>query len=97
MAHNGQCYIQFSTGQAIWALPVGGTLIQPVNILLKKIMGLKVTANKDGSMNNRAMEEPVLMLMTIPMAYDLSLQQPEWFFKASFVHRQPVLIIYCNG
>lgn len=71
----------FSTRQAIWALLIGGALIHPVSTLLNKLMGLKAATNQDNPLTGLAMEGTVFMLMTIPIAYGLSLLRPEWFFQ----------------
>ncbi|MBD2756569.1 hypothetical protein IC230_27025 [Spirosoma sp. BT704] len=71
----------FSTKQAIWALLIGGALIHPVSTLINKLMGLKAATNQDNPLTGLAMEGTVFMLMSIPLAYGLSLLRPEWFFQ----------------
>ncbi|AUD07626.1 hypothetical protein CWM47_37135 [Spirosoma pollinicola] len=71
----------FSTKQGIWALLVGGALIHPISTLINKMMGLKATTNQDNPLTGLAMEGTIWMLMTIPIAYGLSLLRPEWFFQ----------------
>lgn len=70
-----------STKQAIWTLLVGGALIHPISTLLNKITGLKAAITNDNPLSGLAMEGTVFMLMTIPMAYGLSLLRAEWFFQ----------------
>jgi hypothetical protein len=70
-----------STKQAIWILLVGGALIHPMSTLLNKIMGLNAATNNDNPLTGLAMEGTVFMLMTIPIAYGLSLLRAEWFFQ----------------
>ncbi|WP_446916589.1 DUF7010 family protein, partial [Klebsiella pneumoniae] len=70
----------FSTKQAIWALLIGGGLIHPISTLLNKMMGVKMATSKGNPLTGLAMEGTIFMMMTIPIAYGLSLQRPEWFF-----------------
>lgn len=71
----------FSTKQAVWALLIGGGLIHPISTLINKMMGVKVATNKGNPLTGLAMEGTIFMMMTIPIAYGLSLQRPEWFFQ----------------
>lgn len=71
----------FSTKQAIWTLLIGGGLIYPLSTLINKMMGVSVAASKGNPLTGLAMEGTIFMMMTIPIAYGLSLQRPEWFFQ----------------
>ena len=73
---------QVSDQHAIWTLLIGGTLIFPLSILfakLAKISGKHAVGNPLGSL---ALEGTVLMIMCIPIAFVISLQQSSWFFNA---------------
>ncbi|GAB4049464.1 hypothetical protein GCM10028810_39920 [Spirosoma litoris] len=70
----------FSTKHGIWALLIGGALIYPVSTLLHKMMGVTAASNNN-PLTGLAMEGTVFMLMTIPLAYGLSLLRSEWFFQ----------------
>ena len=71
----------FSDKLAIWTLLIGGALINPVGVLIEKIMGFK--GHQAGNpLKNLAMESTVWMIMCLPIAYGLSLQQVAWFFMA---------------
>lgn len=74
----------FSTQQGIWALLVGGALIYPISTLIDRLIGThgtQVATHKGNPLTGLAMEGTFFMLMTIPIAYGLSLQRPEWFFQ----------------
>jgi len=71
----------YTPNQAIWALLIGGALISPVSGIFEKIAGLK--GHSDGNpLKNLAMESTIWMLMCIPIAYGLSIQNVDWFFQA---------------
>lgn len=70
-----------SAKQAIWVLLIGGALIHPVSTLINKLMGVKAPTNKDNKLVSLALEGTIFMLMTIPVAYGLSLSRVEWFFQ----------------
>ena len=71
----------FSANQAIWTLLIGGALISPISSVIEKLIGLN-GHNAGNPFRNLAMESTVWMLMCLPLAYGLSLQQVEWFFQA---------------
>jgi len=71
----------FSPTQAIWTLLIGGVLISPVSSILEKIIGLK-GHSVNNPLKNLAMESTIWMIMCIPLAYGLSIQNTEWFFQA---------------
>ena len=70
----------FSANQAIWTLLIGGALISPISSVIEKLIGLN-GHNAGNPFRNLAMESTVWMLMCLPLAYGLSLQQVEWFFQ----------------
>lgn len=67
--------------QAIWILLVGGALIHPLSTVVNRILGGKATSTKESRLSALAMEGTFFMLMTIPLAYGLSLLRPVWFFQ----------------
>ncbi|MBX9779836.1 MAG: hypothetical protein K2X26_05790 [Chitinophagaceae bacterium] len=73
---------QYSAPKAIWALFIGGMFIYPLSMLISKLIGLAGTHNKGNELGNLAMEGTIWMIMCIPLAFGLSLQQVEWFFQA---------------
>jgi uncharacterized membrane protein YvlD (DUF360 family) len=72
---------QYSAKQAIWTLLIGGAFIHPLSMLLSKGIGLRDSHTKGNPLGTLAMEGTVFMLMSIPIAYGLSLQRSEWFFQ----------------
>ena len=73
---------QYSENKSVWALLIGGMLIHPVSLLLYKIIGLKGNHTKGNPLGNLAMEGTFFMIMCLPIAYGLSLQNTQWFFQA---------------
>lgn len=74
------CY-QYSAKQAVWVLFVGGMFIHPVSMILSKFMGSPGKHTNGNPLGNLAMEGTIFMIMCIPLAFVLSLQQVEWFFQ----------------
>lgn len=71
----------FSADRAIWTLLIGGALISPVSGIIEKFIGLN--GHTGGNpLKNLAMENTVWMIMCLPLAYGLSMQNVEWFFQA---------------
>ena len=73
---------QYSANKAVWALLIGGMLIHPLSVLLYKINGLSGNHTKGNPLGNLAMEGTFFMIMCLPIAYGLSLQNTQWFFQA---------------
>ena len=73
---------QFSPQKAIWMLFIGGMFIFPISMLIGKFIGLSGTHTKGNQLGNLAMEGTIWMIMCLPLAFGLSLQQTEWFFQA---------------
>lgn len=72
---------QYSAKQAIWTLLIGGMFIHPVGILLSKVIGLRGSHTKGNPLGNLAMEGTIFMIMSLPIAFGLSLQHADWFFQ----------------
>ncbi len=73
---------QQSPNKAIWMLFFGGMFIYPISMLISKLIGHSGTHTKGNQLGNLAMEGTVWMIMCLPLAFGLSLQQTEWFFQA---------------
>ena len=74
------CY-QYSASKAVFALFIGGMFIYPVGVVLGKALGLRAAHTEGNPLGSFAMEGTVSMLMCLPLAFVLSLQQVEWFFQ----------------
>lgn len=72
----------YSPQKAIWTLFIGGMFIYPLSTLLGKLFGLSRTHTEGNQLGNLAMEGTIWMIMCLPLAFGLSLQQTEWFFQA---------------
>jgi hypothetical protein len=72
----------YSPKKAIWALFIGGMFIYPLSTLIGKLLGLRRTHTEGNQLGNLAMEGTIWMIMCLPLAFGLSLQQTEWFFQA---------------
>lgn len=66
---------------AVWSLFFGGMLIYPLGLLLTKLMGVSAKHSKQNPLGKLIMEGTIFMLMCIPLALLLSLQNPAWFFQ----------------
>ena len=72
---------QYSASQAVWTLLIGGVLIHPVSVLLYKTIGLRGNHTKGNPLGNLGMEGTIFMIMCLPVAFGLSLQNTQWFFQ----------------
>ena len=72
---------RYSTQQAVWALLVGGALIHPLSTGVNYLLGAKAAGPEPNGLRALALESTFFMLMTIPLAYGLSLLRPAWFFQ----------------
>lgn len=72
----------YSPNKAIWALFIGGMFIYPLSTIIGKLFGLRVMHTEGNQLGNLAMEGTIWMIMCLPLAFGLSLQQTEWFFQA---------------
>lgn len=66
---------------AVWSLFFGGMLIYPLGLILTKMMGVSAKHSKQNPLGKLIMEGTIFMLMCIPLALLLSLQNPAWFFQ----------------
>ena len=72
----------YTAKQAVWALLIGGMLIHPVSLLLYKVIGLRCSHTDGNPLGKLALEGTIWMIMCLPVAYGLSLQDTAWFFQA---------------
>ncbi|HKL90667.1 MAG TPA: hypothetical protein VJ880_05755 [Allomuricauda sp.] len=70
-----------SSQTAIWTLFFGGMLIHPLGLLLAKLVGISGSHHKKNPLGKLVMEGTIFMLMCIPLALLLSLQEHAWFFQ----------------
>lgn len=70
-----------SSQTAIWTLFFGGMLIHPLGLLMAKLIGVKGSHSKQNPLGKLIMEGTFFMLMCIPLALLLSLQEHAWFFQ----------------
>lgn len=70
-----------SSQTAIWTLFFGGMLIHPLGLVLAKLVGIPGSHSKQNPLGKLVMEGTVFMLMCIPLALLLSLQDHAWFFQ----------------
>ncbi len=71
-----------SDQHAIWTLLIGGMMIFPISIIFAKLTGIPGNHSKENPLGSLALEGTVLMIMCIPIAFVISLQQTSWFFNA---------------
>ncbi|MBA4745308.1 MAG: hypothetical protein H2058_08620 [Muricauda sp.] len=70
-----------SSQTAIWTLFFGGMLIHPLGLLMAKLIGVPGSHSKQNPLGKLIMEGTIFMLMCIPLALLLSLQDHAWFFQ----------------
>jgi len=70
-----------SSQTAILTLSFGGMLIHPLGLLLAKLVGVSGSHHKKNPLGKLIMEGTFFMLMCIPLALLLSLQEHAWFFQ----------------
>ena len=70
-----------SSQTAIWSLFFGGMLIHPFGLLLCKLVGVSGQHAKSNMLGKSAMEGTFFMLLCIPLALLLSIQNDAWFFQ----------------
>ncbi|MDF0706895.1 MAG: hypothetical protein VX772_01590 [Bacteroidota bacterium] len=70
-----------SSKSAIWTLFFGGMLIYPLGLIMAKLMGIRGSHSNQNPLGKLVMEGTIFMLMCIPLALLLSLQNHAWFFQ----------------
>jgi hypothetical protein len=71
-----------SASAAVIALLVGGVLIQPVSTLLEKAVGRSASHSKGNPLAGLAIASTAWLILSLPLAYVVSLYRTEWFFPA---------------
>jgi hypothetical protein len=74
--------ILHSPERAIWALLIGGMLIYPVGMLLCWMLKASATHTKGNPFGALAGASTFWLIFSLPLAYGLGLNRPEWFFSA---------------
>lgn len=67
---------------AVWALLFGGMLIQPAAVFICKLMGARGTHTKGSPLGQLAGANTFWLIFCLPLAYALSLEEPNCFFPA---------------
>ncbi len=70
-----------SSQTAVWTLFFGGMLIHPLGMVVGKLAGFSGQHDKNNPLGQSAMEGTLFMLLCIPLALLLSLQNHAWFFQ----------------
>ncbi len=73
---------QVSSRTAVWTLLVGGMFIHPVGIVLAKILGRSGKHTPGNPLSSLAAANTCWLILSLPLAYAVSLLRIEWFFPA---------------
>jgi hypothetical protein len=71
-----------SPERAVWTLFIGGMLIHPISVLLTKAMGRSGKHSPGNPLGSLAMATTFWLVLSLPLAYCVSLLRIEWFFPA---------------
>lgn len=71
-----------SAQQAIWALLIGGMVIHPTGVLICKLLRAPGTHTQGNPLGQLAGASTFWLIFCLPLAFAVSLQQPNWFFPA---------------
>lgn len=71
-----------SSSAGMWTLLIGGMFIHPAAMLLSKMLGGSGVHSKDNPLGSLAGASTVWLLLSLVLAYAVSLQRIEWFFPA---------------
>jgi len=74
--------INGTPNSAVITLFIGGIFIHPVAIILSKILGRPGKQASNNPLGALALESTFLLLLSLPIAYGISLYRIEWFFPA---------------
>ncbi|MEO6064651.1 MAG: hypothetical protein ABIP49_02570 [Lysobacterales bacterium] len=74
--------VRMSASAAVLALFVGGMLIHPVSVVLCKAFGRSAAHSKGNPFGGLAMASTGWLILSLPLAYVVSLYRMEWFFPA---------------
>lgn len=78
----GAAAILVSPVGAVWVLFIGGMFIFPVGVVVAKILGRPGAHSRGNPLGALAMEETVLLMLCLPLAFVVSLYKLDWFFPA---------------
>lgn len=78
----GVVALQVSPKTAVWTLFVGGMFIHPVGILLAKVLGRSGKHTPGNPLSSLAAANTCWLMLSLPLAYAVSLLRIEWFFPA---------------
>jgi hypothetical protein len=78
----GIACLRTSAQQAVWALFVGGMLIHPVASLLNRALGRRAKHTPGNPFGALALASTFWLVLSLPLAYCVSLLRIEWFFPA---------------
>lgn len=70
---------------AVWTLFAGGMLIHPIGMLLTRALGRSAAPRSGNPLVALALETTVWLILSLPLAYAVSLLRIEWFFPAMLV------------
>jgi hypothetical protein len=73
---------KISPERAVWALFIGGMLIHPVAVLLTKVLGRSASHMRGNPFGTLALASTFWLILSLPLAYSVSLLRMEWFFPA---------------
>jgi hypothetical protein len=71
-----------SPERAVWALFIGGVLIHPLAVLLNKAIGRPGRHTPGNPFATLALASTFWLILSLPLAYAVSLLRIEWFFPA---------------
>ena len=78
----GVVALQVSPKSAEWTLFVGGMFIHPIGILLAKALGRSGKHTAGNPLSSLAAANTFWLMLSLPLAYAVSLLRIEWFFPA---------------
>jgi len=78
----GLTAVLYGSQAAVLALLGGGMLIHPMAVALSKVLGRSGSHNRENPLGPLALEGTVWLLLTLAVAYALSLYRVDWFFPA---------------
>lgn len=78
----GAVALQVSPERAVLALFAGGMLIHPVGVLLARVLGHRGQHSHGNPLGTLALETTVWLVLSMPLAYVVSLYRVDLFFPA---------------
>jgi len=78
----GLMAVLYGSQAAVLALLGGGMLIHPMAVALSKVLGRSGSHDQNNPLGPLALEGTVWLLLTLAVAYALSLYRVDWFFPA---------------